>query len=56
MKTRKPKYLITYYKVDANNYVDEFHMVLENEQTAKKAYNNISSEPDTINVELEVLE
>lgn len=55
MKMPKPKYVITYYKVDDKGYVDEYHIVLENEQTAKKAYDNISSEPDTINVEMEVL-
>lgn len=56
MKKPKTKYLITYYKGDDMGFINEYHVVLDKEQTAKKMYNNISSEPDTINIEMEVLE
>lgn len=49
------RYLLTYFKEDGNGYVDEFHMVFEKEHTAKKAYNQIASEENTISIELEEL-
>lgn len=55
MKKPKTKYLITYYKCDDMGFINEYHVVLDKEQTAKKMYKNISSEPDTINIEMEVL-
>lgn len=56
MKTPRKRYIITYYKVDDMGYIDEFHVVLDKEQSARKMYENISSEEDTISIDMEVLE
>lgn len=47
------KYIITYYTQLDNGYIDERQIIIRNKYNAKRVYNNIASENNTINIEME---
>ena len=55
MKVKKKKYLITFYTLLDNDYIDKRQMVVKNKYNAKKIYNDLASQDSTVSIEMEVL-
>ena len=49
------KYLITYHTQLDNGYIDERQIIIRNKYNAKRVYNSLTGEKNTINIELEEL-
>ena len=49
------KYLITYYTLLDNDYIDKRQIILKNKYNARKMYDKLSSEQKTVNIEIEEL-
>ena len=49
------KYLITYYTQLDDDYIDKRQMILKNKHNARKMYDKIASEQNTVNIEMEEL-
>lgn len=49
------KYVITYYTLLDNDFIDKRQIIIRNKYNAKRIYNKIASEKRTINIELEEL-
>lgn len=49
------KYVITYYTLLDNDFIDKRQIIIRNKYNAKRVYNNLASEKRTINIELEEL-
>lgn len=50
------KYLITYYTQLDDDYIDKRQMVLKNKYNARKMYDKIASDQNTVNIEMEELQ
>lgn len=55
MKIKKKKYLITWYRILDDGYVEVRHMVLKNKHNAKKIYNDLAALENTFSIEMEEL-
>lgn len=49
------KYLITYYTLLDDDYIDKRQMILKNKYNAMKMYDKLASEEKTVNIEIEEL-
>lgn len=49
------KYLITYYTLLDDDYIDKRQMILKNKYNTMKMYDKLASEQKTVNIEIEEL-
>lgn len=49
------KYLITYYTLLDDDYIDKRQMIFKNKHNAIKMYDKLASEQKTVNIEMEEL-
>lgn len=49
------KFIITYYTLLDNGFIDQRQIIIRNKYNAKRIYNSLASEKRTINIEIEEL-